>query len=173
MTALEIEMYDPQEEFDGKPSGDYLKAITAHEVGHQWFYNLVGNDQLDEPWLDEALTEYITWQYYKDLYGAKGNQYYKRAMQESWDEVGDAKIPIGLPASKYTEDEYDAVVYGRGALFFDVLANQMGQEKFDQFLRDYVQENAWSNVTAEGFKQLAEKNCICDLTLLYNEWVYP
>jgi len=173
MTALDIEMYDPQEEFDGEPSGDYLKAITAHEVGHQWFYNLVGNDQLDEPWLDEALTEYITWQYYKDLYGAKGNQYYKQAMQESWDEVGGAKTPIGLPASTYSEDEYDAIVYGRGALFLDVLANQMGQEKFDQFLRDYVQENAWSNVTAEGFKQLAEKTCNCNLTPLFQEWVYP
>lgn len=173
MTALDIEMYDPQEEFDDEPSGDYLKAITAHEVGHQWFYNMVGNDQLDEPWLDEAFAEYSTWQYYRDQSGANGNYYYKEAMQESWDEVDGAKIPIGLPASRYTEDEYDAIVYGRGALFLDVLANQMGQDKFDQFLRDYVQENAWGNVTSEGFKQLAEKICICDLTLLFKEWVFP
>ena len=29
-------------------------VVVAHEVGHQWFYNLVGNDQVDQPWLDEA-----------------------------------------------------------------------------------------------------------------------
>src|SRR5439155_20499406 len=29
-----------------------------HEVGHQWFYGLVGNDQYRDPWLDEALTNY-------------------------------------------------------------------------------------------------------------------
>src|ERR1041384_3632946 len=30
----------------------------VHEVGHQWFYGLVGNDQYRDPWLDEALTNY-------------------------------------------------------------------------------------------------------------------
>ncbi len=30
----------------------------THEVGHQWFYALVGNDQAREPWLDEGLA---TW----------------------------------------------------------------------------------------------------------------
>ena len=35
-------------------SGD----ILTHEVAHQWFYALVGNNQGRDPWLDEALT---TW----------------------------------------------------------------------------------------------------------------
>jgi hypothetical protein len=32
--------------------------ITAHEVGHMWFYSLVGNDQARDPWLDEGLATY-------------------------------------------------------------------------------------------------------------------
>ncbi|MFN2608645.1 MAG: hypothetical protein ABR511_12270 [Acidimicrobiales bacterium] len=35
-----------------------LKLITPHEIGHQWFYALVGNDQGRDPWLDESLA---TW----------------------------------------------------------------------------------------------------------------
>jgi len=32
--------------------------ITPHEVGHMWFYSLVGNDQARDPWLDEGLATY-------------------------------------------------------------------------------------------------------------------
>jgi aminopeptidase N len=42
-----------QDSFDPGPA-----RATAHEVGHQWFYSLVGNDQARDPWLDEGLA---TW----------------------------------------------------------------------------------------------------------------
>ncbi len=32
-----------------------VNEITPHEVGHMWFYSLVGNDQARDPWLDEGL----------------------------------------------------------------------------------------------------------------------
>ena len=39
---------------------DAYEGATAHEVAHQWWYSLVGNDQVDEPWLDEALTQFTS-----------------------------------------------------------------------------------------------------------------
>jgi aminopeptidase N len=35
-----------------------VSGITPHEVGHMWFYSLVGNDQARDPWLDEGLATY-------------------------------------------------------------------------------------------------------------------
>lgn len=35
-----------------------LTRTTSHEIGHQWFYGLVGNDQGRDPWLDEGLATY-------------------------------------------------------------------------------------------------------------------
>jgi hypothetical protein len=35
-----------------------VAGITPHEVGHMWFYSLVGNDQARDPWLDECLATY-------------------------------------------------------------------------------------------------------------------
>jgi hypothetical protein len=32
--------------------------VVAHEVAHQWWYGLVGNNQYSEPWLDESLASY-------------------------------------------------------------------------------------------------------------------
>ena len=41
---------------DSRRSG--LQALVAHEVSHQWFYSLVGNNQAQDPWLDEALATF-------------------------------------------------------------------------------------------------------------------
>jgi aminopeptidase N len=70
-------------------------------------------------------------------------------------------------------NEYGAIVYGRGPLFLTALADKMGQQAFDEFLRDYYQTHKWGIGTGETFKQLAEQHCQCDLTTLFEEWVYP
>lgn len=150
----------------------YLESTTAHEVGHQWFYNLVGSDQLEEPWLDEALTQYATLLYFQDAYGSQGYEGFRESLTGRWGRVEFAEIPIGLPVSEYRDREYGAIVYGRGPLFFEALAEEMGEEVFDGFLRDYVQTFAWDNVNAEELKALAEEHCQCDLTSLFEAWVY-
>ena len=86
--------------------------------------------------------------------------------------IRDRPIPIGLPASSYQGREYGAIVYGRGPLFMEALAQKMGQATFDQFLRDYYQAHQWGIGTTASFKQIAEQHCQCDLTPMFAEWVY-
>ncbi len=83
-----------------------------------------------------------------------------------------ADIPIGLPSEDYDGTTYGAIVYGRGPLFLDALAERLGVEVFDDFLRDYYTQNKWGIGTGESFRQLAEENCQCDLQGLFEEWVY-
>ncbi|MBE0695651.1 MAG: hypothetical protein IH586_01895, partial [Anaerolineaceae bacterium] len=67
LAVVEADFYDGME-YDGlyflsrafynlhkDDPADYLVAIAAHEIAHQWWYGSVGNDQANEPWLDEAL----------------------------------------------------------------------------------------------------------------------
>jgi aminopeptidase N len=42
-------------------------SITSHEVAHQWFYALVGNNQGRDPWLDEGLASWGEARYENDL----------------------------------------------------------------------------------------------------------
>jgi hypothetical protein len=150
-----------------------LEFTLAHETGHQWFYNLVGNNQIDEPWLDESLTQFISRQYYLDRYGqAAANTFQTQSLQSNWDGIHDAAIPIGKPVGDYTPSEYEGIIYGRGAFFFLALEDQIGQPAFDAFMRDYVETYAWGVATTAGLKQVAEKGCGCDLTPLFQEWVY-
>jgi hypothetical protein len=155
------------------PDNDYLEATIAHEVGHQWFYNLVGNDQLDDPWLDESLAQFATLQYFTDEYGQAGSQGFRASLEARWEHIGNENIPVGLPVREYTDTEYGGIVYGRGAFFFEALRDEMGAEKFDIFMKEYVKSNAWDIATPEKMKGLAEQNCGCDLTALFKKWVYP
>jgi len=172
MTAINILLYDPHGKIGKAPTSAYLEATVAHEVGHQWFYSLVGNDQLAEPWVDEALTQYATWRYFLDTHGEAGAQGFEESLRGRWKGAENTDIPIGRPVSAYTDREYSAIVYGRGPLFFAALAEVMGQETLDEFLRDYAQTYRWGIARADDLKRLAEAHCQCDLTDLFAEWVY-
>ena len=119
---------------------------------------------MDEPWLDEALVQYVTWLYYVDAYGERAAQGYRDSWVGSWDRVDRADVPIGLPSGAYTRNQYGAIVYGRGPLFIEALAEEMGQEVFDEFLRNYYESHQWGIGTGDTFRLLAEQRCQCDLT---------
>jgi hypothetical protein len=171
--ALTDQIYDVGSSTSGSSANDYMEATVAHEAGHQWFYNLVGNDQLDEPWVDESLTQFVTWQYYADRYGSGGASGFEESLQSRWSRVDHQPIPIGLPVAEYDGAEYSAIVYGRGPLFFEALRDKMGKEAFDAFLKDYTESNKWEIGTSAEIKSLAEEHCGCNLTDMFEEWVYP
>jgi hypothetical protein len=164
----------------GAPSAeqDKFRATIAHEAAHQWFYNLVGNDQANEPWLDEALAQYAVWQYIVDLYGDGLTaqslvNYWKGCVQETQS----TDVPVGLPAGEYkTSRQYVGAVYCRGPLFLAALrvemekANPGGVDEFDDFMKAYVAQNRWGIATTEKFRNLAEDKCGCDLGPLFDQW---
>lgn len=173
MTAITTRIYDVGREYLGAPASQYMESTVAHEVGHQWFYNMVGGDQLDDPWLDESLTQFVTLQYYADVYGRNGEEGFRAGLENRWGRVGNAKIPIGLPVASYRGAEYGAIVYGRGPLFFVALREEMGAQAFDLFLKEYTESLSWGISTPEVLQSLAEQKCACDLDALFSEWVYP
>ena len=164
-------LYDMSENYGGIPAPILLESTTAHEVAHQWFYASVGNDQLLEPWLDEALTQYATWLYYKDRYGQSAAQGFFQSLHDRWDRVGRVEIPIGRPLGAYTPKEYGAIVYGRGPLFIDALSEHMGEEVFNSFLREYTRTFEWDIVDGGEFEAAAEAACNCRLDDLFDRWV--
>lgn len=170
--AISNTLYDPYGTVDEVPTRVMLESVIAHEVAHQWFYNTVANDQIDEPWMDEAIVQYATGLYYQDQYGDQGMQGYRQSWIDRWDRVEKADIPIGLPSEDYDGTAYGAIVYGRGPLFLDALAKLMGENVFNNFLRDYYIQNKWGTGTSDSFRQLAEEYCQCDLQGIFEEWVY-
>ncbi len=161
---------DPQRSLDGSTVGTALELTVAHETAHQWFYALVGNNQLTEPWIDESLAQYSMWLYWRERHGPERAERLLRSF--SWDaRSAGSDLPIGKPVASYTPRQYEAAIYGRGPLFLMALADRMGEPDFDRFLRELSADYRWRVVTGEQYERLAERRCGCDLSKLWKEWV--
>lgn len=171
LIVIAAQAFEPQ----GSPqeSRRGLEGVTAHEVAHQWFYNLVGDDQLDDPWLDEAFAQLATLEYFAQEYGSSGEEGFRSHLEARWERIGFDRIPIGLPVAEYEEGTYSAIVYGRGPLFLLALRDEMGDAVFDEFMKEYTRSLSWGIATPEFMQSMAEQHCSCDLDGLFDEWVYP
>ena len=169
--ALALNLYGPEPPLNDKPGTIFLESATAHELAHQWFFNQVMNNPVQDPWMDEGLAQYLTYVYYRDNYNGRAGNLYIDSWYLRWDRLDRADIPIGLPAGEYSGVEYSAIVYGRAPLFMLELQKKLGEEEFSELLRDYVKTYRWQTVSPADFKGMIEKCCECDLTALFRNWV--
>ncbi|MGC8960672.1 MAG: CapA family protein, partial [Chloroflexia bacterium] len=133
-------------DYAGEPAS-VLPALAAHELAHQWWYGIVGNDQVYEPWLDEALARYSELLFYEAAY--------PKAVDWWWETRVDRRNPSGpLDRTIYDFSDPHAYVndlYGQGARFLRDLRKRLGEEAFFAFLQRYYRENAWQRATRRDF----------------------
>lgn len=173
ITGIFLGLYETGGTSYGMANTDLMTSVMVHEVGHQWFYNLIGNDQQNEPWVDEAVTQYVTY-----LYFVTRNQTgIANGLVANWEarlsNVEDPQIAIGLPAEQYSGTGYSGIVYGRGPLFFQYLEEQFGQETVTAALQQYVKDYRWESGDTQALQTELESACSCDLSALFEEWIFP
>ncbi len=147
---------------------------VVHEVAHQWWYGVVGNDQVDQPWLDEALANYSTMLYYRLVHDAETaeaaidaqiHQRYRAYQQTHGDGV------VGGATRDYTRASYYPLVYAKGALFLEALHELMGNEAFFEGLRRYYQQYKYDVATPEGFQAIMEEVHGEPLDDFFERWI--
>lgn len=138
-----------------------LTLISAHEVAHQWWYGLVGNDQAREPWLDEALSTYSESLFYEQAYPQMESWWWENRVAfhqpQGW---VDSPIDQFGPQDFYP---YRNAVYLRGAMFLEEVRQAMGDEAFFAFLRDYVSKYSHQQARGEDFFSLMKAHSNADL----------
>ena len=116
---------------------------VAHELAHQWWYAMAGNDQLDEPWLDEGLAEFSAGYFFGSLPTYNSGRPVNSAVHE---------FP-NIPAPLTSDDpgSYNQTVYFKASRFLDALRVRMGTTKFFAGLRDLFAANRNGIVTTREF----------------------
>ena len=112
---------------------------TPHEVAHQWFYGLVGNDQGRDPWLDEGVATYAEGR----LEGTLGSM-----MAKSIPAVGQGRAGEPMAFWESQQGAYYRSVYVQTAV---ALANLGPGEQVDCALAHYVARNAHRIATPRDF----------------------
>ena len=169
-------MMDSTKYKDPNLSNSSLERSTAHEVAHQWWYNLVGNDQINEPWIDEGITEFSTAYYFEKRYGQPGREsYFGRQVDTTVDFIKNNPRHMldPLPVFK-NHREYFAVVYVSGVLFYEDLRNKIGEENLLNFFQSYLETFKYKNVNLEEFKEfLKNKKYEALDESFYDKWFNP
>lgn len=167
VSLMGVELYDRYR--------DSLEILVAHEVAHQWWYQLVHNDPINEPWLDEALAEYSVKLYLEELHGAQDadslqDKRWQTPINGIKSEGGDR--PLNQTVGEFASDpHYEAIIYGKGALFYDALRQTLGTRRFKRFLQSYAQEHAYQIVNTTDWLAAVHALNTPELEVLYEAWV--
>lgn len=154
-----------------------LEYIIAHETAHQWWYGIIGNDQVNSPWIDEALTEYSTILYYREKYGEETMMHMLKTMVID-DYVRGKKLlniedeRIGKSVDEFKNNmEYSSIVYSKGAMMFYELEREIGRENFQKVLKYYVENNKFKNVGEEEIQDIVKAVTGKDYEEFFNKWL--
>ncbi len=151
-----------------------LEFLIAHEVAHQWWYNLVGSDPVRLPWLDEGLAEYSTYLYEEAVHGKAAAD---TLLTTRWQTPVDyarrngLDVPLNQPASEFGPGSYETMVYAKAALFFHAVRQVVGDDAFFRILRAYVARYRFAEADPAAFIGLAEQMSGKSLQDVYREWV--
>jgi len=146
-----------------------MVSLVVHEVAHQWWYGVVGNDQAREPWLDESLATYSSMLYYERLHPELVDWWWETEV-DSYRPQGQINRPIYAFMDGRT---YLNAVYRRGALFIRDLRERMGDDEFYAFLRDYYDSQGQKLSTADDFFAVLARHTAVDISSLKEEYFGP
>ncbi len=125
------------------------RVTVSHELAHQWFFSLVGDDEYLTPWMDEAFATFSSYRF-------------AQIPQPWWDdnqEIDDVTDPVSaFPDPDFSvapSSDYNDAVYVNGAYALEQLRTIMGYEAesqtFDRMMRSYVQRYEYRVATSQDF----------------------
>jgi len=121
-------------------------GYVSHEIAHQWWYGIVGDDQYASPWLDES---FATW---------SASLPYGKPSCAGVQPWPSASTRITRPMSYWTRHSHDYwVIYTQGACALVDAADHLGFANFVGVLHDYAKAHWYGITTTSDFKAAIDK----------------
>src|SRR5450432_695490 len=139
----------------------YLEVLVSHEIAHQWFYAIIGNNQVELPWLDESLASYSEIVYTREVYQSdEKRQAYIKIFQDRYLQYVTEKgsdLALDLPVVGYDGEGYGAIVYGKGPLFYIRLEQDLGIPTVYRALHTYFNRYKYAVATTDDVEKTFEE----------------
>jgi len=167
-----------------------LETVIMHEVGHNWFYGILGSNERDHPWMDEGLNSFNENRYVETKYpdkkliggrinfkGAKlldlegythKDSYYLGYLFNSRRNFDQ---PVEFKSAEYSQINYGAVVYGKTALVFDYLMAYLGNDVMDKAMQAYFEKWKFKHPQPEDLRKVLEEETGKDLSWFFDNFI--
>ncbi|UCE67131.1 MAG: M1 family metallopeptidase [Candidatus Zixiibacteriota bacterium] len=167
-----------------------FESLISHEVGHAWFYGILGFNETEQSFLDEGLTSFSEISYMEYFYGRRHNNFsYKSGWQKKLLPNGDARNdaqktyirraiikdedPMGTPANLFKDGgRYYNASYEKAASVYLMLQYVMGDGKFDIFLDKLVKKWAFKHPYLSDVQEIAEEVHGSSLDWFFRQWFF-
>lgn len=146
--------------------------VIVHELAHQWWYGVVGNNQVKEPWLDEGLTTFSEFLYMQEKMKENEKDLLRRATIRSYEIHEAAGVTSADSLYKYPDSVYGLMVYIRPAAMMYNLMDKIGKDKVLAIMRAYYEKFQYRTATTRDFIHVASEVAGRDLTPFFQEWLY-
>ncbi len=141
-----------------------LVNVLAHELAHSWTGNLVTNASINDFWLNEGFTVWAERRILENLEGLEAKSLSaaigRNGLLEAMNSFGKGSefTKLEINGEGGDPDEfYSLVPYEKGFLFVALLEETVGREKFDAFVKKYIDHFAFTSLTTAEFEEFLNK----------------
>lgn len=152
-----------------------LDFTVAHEVAHQWWGNLIGANSNDHTFMNEGLTNALSAVYVEDTQGREAaRRQVEIQMSDRYvtalDDVGDGVVDVPISEERVGGPSSGTLDYGKAALGFLAIRQEIGDNAFFAALADYAERFAYRNATPDDLRSAFERASGSDLSELWRFW---
>ncbi len=166
-----------------------LEQVIVHEVGHNWFYGILGSNERENAWMDEGLNTFTENRYTEtkypdskmdfglpsglmkkvglDQYGPRGmyDIGYVFNARRNYDQA------IQTRSDLFTPTNYGTIVYGKTGIGFDYLLAYLGDEMFDSCMQAYFEKWKFKHPQPEDVQKVFEEVSGEELSWLFDDFI--
>ena len=159
-----------------------LETVIMHEVGHNWFYGILGTNERDHAWMDEGINSFNELRYILTKYPERAllegdgavsvinrilgtEELTPKAQYELgyfFNAYTNKDQPLELTSAEYSLFNYWGMVYEKSAIVFYYLYSYLGQDLFDKCMREYYETWKYKHPSPQDlrdvFNKLTDKN---------------
>src|SRR6202171_3313832 len=147
-------------------------GLISHELGHQWFGDLVTCKDWGNLWLNEGFATFFEMVWTESHYGKDDADYERWTSAQEWlSQSSLYKKPI-VRHDFDDSSEFDGNSYTKGGWALYMLRHQIGEDAFYRGLKHYLEANRGKNVvTADLIRAFDEANHI-EVQPFFDEWIF-